>query len=530
MANGYDVYAPPLCWSPDGRLLAAAVNTQWPRDDTLAEGALRLYGRNGEIVAELATGVVGTPSFSPDGKRLAAVVNGNLAVYKVTTGQAWQGALGEALTSGSVLDCRWQGKSIFCSVGPRFYGSQVVFVDLDYPDTVPVIMKDEQGGSLFSPIFSSDGAGQVALGQNVPQTAQAAYERLLVNTNHDGLELATKPQHRPDDYHESNAFFLDDHTVLFQRGGWGDWRLYRVDLNTSQEYLEVSDAQQPALDASRRWLAFTRRNYEAKAAEEYDWELPSAVILRDREKHGEWLASTPGVYAELPALSPDGVRLAWLEQGRDGQTQVGIRTVAGVLEHGSGIVPGWRPPVYPDNEEPTGEEDLATETTKVVLETTKGDIVLAVHPDWSPLGAAHFLELVQAGFYDGAPWFRVIDGFVAQCGVAADPAVNKQWSGKTIKDEPVVVGNPRGMVAFGKSGAPNSRSTHIFINFRDNSGSLDPQGFSAFAEVAEGMDVADSLTRCEYNDQGGLAAAGGLESFKKRFPAGDYITRAYVAR
>jgi cyclophilin family peptidyl-prolyl cis-trans isomerase len=168
------------------------------------------------------------------------------------------------------------------------------------------------------------------------------------------------------------------------------------------------------------------------------------------------------------------------------------------------------------------------DATRVVLETTKGDIVLAVHGDWSPLGAAHFLELVKLGFYDGAPWFRVIDGFVAQCGIAADPTLNREWGEATIKDDPVVQGNQRGRLSFGKTGMPHSRSTHFYINYRDNSGGLDPQGFSAFAEVVEGMDVADSLARCEYNDQGRLKEEGGLADFKQRFPNADYITRAYV--
>jgi cyclophilin family peptidyl-prolyl cis-trans isomerase len=188
------------------------------------------------------------------------------------------------------------------------------------------------------------------------------------------------------------------------------------------------------------------------------------------------------------------------------------------------------PPANP----PQGDPNMV----RVVLETTKGKIVFAVHKDWAPLGADHFIELVNAKFYDGAPWFRVIDApdpmsgqmkpFVAQCGVAADPAMNTAWEQKTIKDEPVVTGNKPGTVAFGKTMAPDSRSTHIFINLSDNSAALDGQGFAAFAEVVEGIDIASKLTKCEYSDQGGLAAPGGLDAFKKMFPNADFITKAYV--
>lgn len=181
---------------------------------------------------------------------------------------------------------------------------------------------------------------------------------------------------------------------------------------------------------------------------------------------------------------------------------------------------------------PEGEtstmDNTATTPVLVVFETTKGELLLEVHPEWSPLGAAHFLELVQAGYYDGAPWFRVIDRFVAQCGIAADPKLNEQWSEQTIKDEPVVKGNQPGFIAFGKSSAPNSRSTHIYINLVDNSSRLDAHGFAAFARVAKGMEVAQKLYRCEFDDQFGLMQEGGLAKFKQQYPDADYITKAYV--
>lgn len=181
-------------------------------------------------------------------------------------------------------------------------------------------------------------------------------------------------------------------------------------------------------------------------------------------------------------------------------------------------------------EEPKTDATAAAGTTKVVLETTKGNIVFEVHPDWAPLGAAHFLELVNAKYYDGAPWFRVIDGFVAQCGIAADPAMTAKWQSQTIQDEPVKQGNKPGYVAFGKTQMPNSRSTHIFINYGDNTMSLDPQGFACFAQVVEGMDVAQKLFKAEFANQDALSKPGGMDAFKKAFPEADYIKKAYVKK
>lgn len=167
------------------------------------------------------------------------------------------------------------------------------------------------------------------------------------------------------------------------------------------------------------------------------------------------------------------------------------------------------------------------DTSKVVFDTTKGRVVIEVHPDWAPIGAAHFLKLVGEGFYDGAPWFRVIEGFVAQCGISASARLNEDWGERTIKDEPVVRGNLPGFVSFGRTGAPNSRSSHIFINYRDNS-YLDPMGFPAFGMVVEGMDAVNALAKVEFEDQGTLASPAGMDIFRDEFPEADYITKAWV--
>src|SRR5579875_3925483 len=124
---------------------------------------------------------------------------------------------------------------------------------------------------------------------------------------------------------------------------------------------------------------------------------------------------------------------------------------------------------------------------KVRLQTTKGDVVILVHRDWSPLGADHFYELVNKHFYDGNYFFRAMRGFVVQWGINGDPKVNKDWSQIPIHDDPPKVSNKIGTVVYAAAG-PNSRTTQVFINLGDNSASLDPQGFTPFGEVIQGMD------------------------------------------
>jgi peptidyl-prolyl cis-trans isomerase A (cyclophilin A) len=128
---------------------------------------------------------------------------------------------------------------------------------------------------------------------------------------------------------------------------------------------------------------------------------------------------------------------------------------------------------------------------KVRFTTTAGDFLVEVHRDWAPLGADRFYNLVRHGFFTNASFFRVVPNFVVQFGLNADPAVNKVWADANIKDDPVKQTNSRGRLVFATAG-PGTRTTQLFINFRDN-GRLDGMGFAPFGEVVEGMDVVDKI-------------------------------------
>jgi peptidyl-prolyl cis-trans isomerase A (cyclophilin A) len=185
---------------------------------------------------------------------------------------------------------------------------------------------------------------------------------------------------------------------------------------------------------------------------------------------------------------------------------------------------------------PTALTEKAPDTYKAMFDTSKGMFVITVHRDWAPLGADRFYNLVKNGFYDDCRFFRVLDGFMAQIGINGNPAVQSGWRNATIQDDPVKEGNKRGFVTFAKASIPNSRSTQIFINYRDNS-SLDRQGFAAFGEVTTGLDVIDKL----YSGYGEGAPGGrGPEQGKiqsegnaylmKDFPKLDYVKKATVEK
>ncbi len=178
----------------------------------------------------------------------------------------------------------------------------------------------------------------------------------------------------------------------------------------------------------------------------------------------------------------------------------------------------------------TAELTPAPAQYKVKLTTTKGDVLILVHRDWSPLGADHFYQLVKTGFYDGNRFFRVLPGFIVQWGMNGDPTLNKQWSDATIKDDPPKVSNKVGTVVFAKPSAPDSRSTQLFVNLGDNSASLDPQGFTPFGEVIQGLENIASVYAGygESPDQGAIAQSGNAY-LEERFPKLDYIKTARIA-
>lgn len=192
--------------------------------------------------------------------------------------------------------------------------------------------------------------------------------------------------------------------------------------------------------------------------------------------------------------------------------------------------------IKPDMEKLTNPEkanEKAPEKFKVKFKTTKGDITIEAVRAWSPNGADRFYNLVKAGFFTDIAFFRVLNGFVAQFGIHGDPAISSIWRNQNIQDDPVNESNLKGTISFATAG-PNTRTTQFFINYADNS-RLDDMGFSPFARVIEGMDVAESL----YAGYGEGAPNGrgpnqaqiqrsGNEYLKAQFPKLDYIISASI--
>ena len=178
---------------------------------------------------------------------------------------------------------------------------------------------------------------------------------------------------------------------------------------------------------------------------------------------------------------------------------------------------------------PATLKEQAPATFKVNFDTSAGPFVVEVTRAWAPKGADRFYNLVKNGFFDGGRFFRVISNFMVQFGINGDPAIQKAWGPATnLTDDPVTQSNKRGYITFATAG-PNTRTTQVFINFKDNAG-LDKQGFAPFGQVISGMEVVDKFVS-EYGEKpnaGNAYLMQGNAYITKNFPKLDFIKKATI--
>jgi peptidyl-prolyl cis-trans isomerase A (cyclophilin A) len=183
----------------------------------------------------------------------------------------------------------------------------------------------------------------------------------------------------------------------------------------------------------------------------------------------------------------------------------------------------------------------APDLYRVKFTTSKGDFVVEVHRDWSPLGADRFYNLVRSGYFTGNAFYRMVPGVLVQFGINPNPAATKAWSAAPIKDDPRTQHNTPGTIVFANAG-PNTRANQLFINLQDNSSQLDQYGpprdgaFGPIGTVTEGLDTVKGLYGGygEMKEQGGggpsqaLYTAQGKPYLDKGFPLIDKIVSTSV--
>jgi len=136
---------------------------------------------------------------------------------------------------------------------------------------------------------------------------------------------------------------------------------------------------------------------------------------------------------------------------------------------------------------------VANPEDTLILETSKGNVVVEMRPDLAPNHVARIKELARQGFYDGVPFHRVIDGFMAQTG---DPTgTGTGGSGQKLNAEFSAEPHSRGAVSMARAQSPDSADSQFFIVF-DDASFLDRK-YTVWGRVIEGMENVDEINKGE---------------------------------
>ena len=136
---------------------------------------------------------------------------------------------------------------------------------------------------------------------------------------------------------------------------------------------------------------------------------------------------------------------------------------------------------------------MTDDDNTIILETTKGTVVIQMRPDLAPGHVARIKELVRDHFYDGIVFHRVIEGFMAQTGCPQGTGTG--GSGRKLKAEFNREPHRRGTVSMARAQNPDSGDSQFFICF-DEARFLDGQ-YTVWGEVTQGMENVDRIKRGE---------------------------------
>jgi peptidylprolyl isomerase len=131
----------------------------------------------------------------------------------------------------------------------------------------------------------------------------------------------------------------------------------------------------------------------------------------------------------------------------------------------------------------------------IVIDTTKGRIVIKLRTDIAPQHAERIKQLAREGYYNNVPFHRVIDGFMAQTGDGKNFDGTGGSKYPNLKAEFSNVPFKRGTVGMARAGSPDSANSQFFIMYAD--GSFLNGKYTVIGDVVSGMDVVDKLKRGE---------------------------------
>ena len=135
----------------------------------------------------------------------------------------------------------------------------------------------------------------------------------------------------------------------------------------------------------------------------------------------------------------------------------------------------------------------------VLLETSMGDVVIALDAEAAPQTVDNFLQYVTSGFYSGTIFHRVIKGFMIQGGGLTSDMRKKKTAPPISNEADNGLANAIGTIAMARTSNPHSATSQFFINVADNS-FLDHKnkttsgwGYCVFGRVVKGMEIVKTI-------------------------------------
>jgi peptidyl-prolyl cis-trans isomerase A (cyclophilin A)/peptidyl-prolyl cis-trans isomerase B (cyclophilin B) len=147
--------------------------------------------------------------------------------------------------------------------------------------------------------------------------------------------------------------------------------------------------------------------------------------------------------------------------------------------------------------------DAQAANPQIEMKTNLGSVTIELYPEKAPNTVENFLQYVNAGFYDGTIFHRVIDGFMIQGGGFTADYQQKPARAPIRNEAANGLKNKTGTIAMARTRDPHSGSAQFFINVANN-GFLDYRestvqgfGYCVFGRVTEGMDVVKRIAKLQ---------------------------------
>jgi cyclophilin family peptidyl-prolyl cis-trans isomerase len=137
-------------------------------------------------------------------------------------------------------------------------------------------------------------------------------------------------------------------------------------------------------------------------------------------------------------------------------------------------------------------------TTSVIMKTSKGDLTIELDAQSAPKTVENFLNYARAGHYDGTIFHRVIANFMIQGGGFTPDMKQKGTKPPIVNESSNGLSNKKYTIAIARTSVPDSATSQFFINVTDNdfldkAKSGDRVGYCVFGKVTSGTDVVEAI-------------------------------------